>query len=470
VSNAGYILLVLVLYKCMLLAVGLWAQRRVSSKSDFFLGGRGLGPFVAALSYSASSSSAWMLLGLSGLVYTIGVSAVWIMMGSVLGMVVAWVWVAPRLRRQSLENNDLTLVDFIAGDAEGKPRRRIIVAAAIVISISFALYVAAQFQGAGNLFSSTFGLSLTKSVILGAIIVMLYTMLGGFWAVSVTDAIQGIVMLFAVIALPIASVIALGGASAFLESLHDIASSTQLTLTGANVGLLALGMIIGNLSVGASTLGQPHLLVRFMALKDDRSVRQGLAIAVTWFTLVQIGVMIFGLAAIALQLKPENPENVFFLLTNELFHPLVAGVIIAAILSAIMSTADSQLLVSASVLSHDLGWGKSSGLSTLTVSRLCVVGLVIFSVILTLYLPEAIFSRALFAWVALGAAFGPSVVYRLAGRRAAPMTTLVAILCGFSAAIVFYLLPNAPGDFNERVIPIAIGFLILVLGPKQQRA
>lgn len=291
-------------------------------------------------------------------------------------------------------------------------------------------------------------------------------MLGGFWAVSVTDAIQGVVMAFAVIALPVASVIALGGPTALVDSVTAIASASQMSMTGKHMGLLALGMVIGNLSVGMSTLGQPHLLVRFMALRDDKAVRQGLLISMVWFSIVEIGVLTFGLAAIAMQLQPENPENVFFVLTNELFHPLVAGLIIAAVLSAIMSTADSQLLVSASVLSHDLGWGKSSGLSALTVSRLCVVGLVIFSVILTLYLPEAIFSRALFAWVALGAAFGPSVVYRLAGRRPAPVATLLSIVCGFVAAVTFYLLPNTPGDFNERVIPFVLGFLILLFGPK----
>lgn len=466
-SEQSYILTVLVLYKLALLGIGFWAQRRVKTTDDFFLGGRGLGPFVTAISYSASSSSAWKLLGFSGLAMVVGVSAIWLMLGSVLGMFLSWYWLAPKFFEKTRENMDLTLIDFLGSDAKGKSRAGIVITASVIILVSFTLYVAAQFQGAGNMFATTFDMPLAESVILGAFIIFFYTVLGGFWAVSVTDTIQGVIMALATLLLPIAAVMALGGPFAFAEAVAAIATPEQLSLTGGNIGLLAAGIVIGNLSVSVSSFGQPHMLVRFMALRDQNAIRHGRHIAAAWYLMVDFGVVIVGLAGLALQLQLDNPENLFFVLTTELFHPLVAGLITAAILSAIMSTADSQLLVSASVVSHDLGFDKRFRLSSLTVSRLSILVVVVFSVLVTLLLPEAIFSRAVFAWVALGASFGPIVLVKVCNRRIEHWATLAAMLAGFTLALTFYLLPNTPGDFMERVVPFVVALVIAFAGSKK---
>ena len=467
-SDQAYILVVLVLYKLMLLGVGVWATRRVKTTEDLYLGGRGLGGFVAALSYSASSSSAWKLLGFSGLVFVIGLSAIWLMLGSILGMLLAWYWLAPKLYQQSRDANSLTLTSFICHGLDEQSRRPVVVSASIIILLSFTLYVAAQFQGAGNMFSTTFSIPIEESVILGAAIIFIYTVLGGFWAVSATDAIQGVVMAFATIVLPIAAIAALGGPLAFLDALATVATPEQLSLTGGNAGLMALGVVIGNLSVSVSTLGQPHMLVRFLALKDKSAIRTGRRWAVGWYLVTDIGVVIVGLAGLAMQTQVDNPENIFFLLTGELFHPLIAGVITAAILSAIMSTADSQLLVSASAISHDLGLDRRFSFSPLLVSRLCILFVVVFSVVVTLALPEAIFSRALFAWVALGASFGPIIIVTLCHRVMSAKVRFSAMTIGFVLAVTFYLLPNTPGDILERALPFAVALLIAVLGSRKK--
>lgn len=467
-SNQTYILIVLIIYKLLLLGVGFWAQRRVKSTDDFFLGGRGLGAFVSAISYSASSSSAWKLLGFSGLTMIIGVSAVWLMLGSILGMFLSWYWLAPKFFRQSRDNMDLTFTDFLASGTSGNSRRYITIAASLIILVSFTLYVAAQFQGAGNMFSSTFGMPLAESVILGAVIIFIYTVLGGFWAVSITDAIQGIIMAIATLLLPIAAIIALGGPSGFITGVLSVATPEQLSLTGGNIGLLAIGIVIGNLSVSVSSFGQPHMLVRFMALKDENTIRNGRHIAAVWYLIVDVGVVIVGLAGLAMQMQMDNPENLFFILTSELFHPIVAGIITAAILSAIMSTADSQLLVSASVISHDLGLSKRSKLSSLVISRLSILLVVFFSVLVTLLLPEAIFSRAVFAWVALGASFGPIVIVRVCNRDIQPVALFVSMVTGFVLALTFYLMPNTPGDFMERVVPFAVALAIAFAGSQKK--
>jgi sodium/proline symporter len=465
-SDSSYILIVLVLYKFLLLGIGFWAQKRIKTTDDFFLGGRGLGPFVAALSYSASSSSAWKLLGFSGLVMVVGISAIWLILGSILGMFLSWYWLAPRLYAKSRENMDLTLIDFLSFGSQGRSKKAIVYIASVITLVSFTLYVAAQFQGAGNMFSATFDMPLAESVIIGAFIIFIYTVLGGFWAVSVTDAMQGMIMALATLALPIAAIVALGGPVDFVQTLFAVASANQLSLTGGNMALLGAGLIVGNLSVSVSSFGQPHMLVRFMALRDEHVIKTGRRIAVAWYLVVDIGVMIVGLAGLAMQTQVDNPENLFFVLTSELFHPIVAGLITAAVLSAIMSTADSQLLVSASVVSHDLGLDRCFRISSLAISRLSILMVVVLSVLVTLLLPEAIFSRAVFAWVALGASFGPLVMIRLCNRSIHPRAILASMLSGFVLAVTFYMLPSAPGDFLERVLPFVIATSIAFFGSK----
>ena len=305
-------------------------------------------------------------------------------------------------------------------------------------------------------------MGMTESILLGAFIIMVYTLLGGFWAVSVTDTLQGLLMAVTAVLLPVAALVAVGGPAGFLEGLRDVSSPDQLDLTGNAVGLVAVGVVVGSLGIGFGTYGQPHLLVRFMALRDERALRQARLITMLWYALVFAGMCFVGLVGHVLHAGLENPENVFFTLTGSLFPPVIGAVLLAAVLSAIMSTADSQLLVAASAISHDLGMGGRQ--RRLLYSRLAVVGLVAFAVVVSIYLPEAIFSRVLFAWTALGSAFGPTVFLRLGGVRLAPGAVLASILTGFGLAVAFYLLPDTPGDVLERVAPFCVALLVLIAG------
>lgn len=459
-DKSTLVLLTLIAYKLLLIGIGFWASRRNSDEEDFFLGGRGLGPVVAAISYSSSASSAWTLLGLSGAGYVLGLRVVWIALGSISGMFVAWFWIGPRLRVYSRENGNITLTDFLAEGARDGTRRAIVVCTSVIIIFTFAFYVAAQFQGAGNTFSSTFDLGMTESILIGAAIIMIYTLLGGFWAVSVTDTLQGLLMAFTAVLLPVAAFMEVGGVSGFWEGLQAVSTPEQLSFTGGNVGLVAVGVIVGSLSIGFGTYGQPHLLVRFMALRDERSLRQARLITIVWYLVVFLGMVFLGLVGHVLHAGIDNPETIFFVLTESLFTPLVGAVLLASVLSAIMSTADSQLLVAASAISHDLGLGGKK--NRLLYSRLAIVMLVVFAVLVSLYLPEAIFSRVLFAWIALGSAFGPTVFLRLAGVPLQARGVLVSILTGFGLAVAFYLLPNTPGDILERLVPFCAALAVLL--------
>jgi sodium/proline symporter len=469
-DSTSIVIATLVIYQLALIAIGFWASRRTHDEEDFFLAGRGLGPVVAAISYSSSASSAWTLLGMSGAAYVMGVSVLWIAGGSLLGMLVAWFWVAPRLMRFSREQNCLTLTEFLVHGSRGRLRTLLLLSASLIIIVSFAFYVAAQFQGAGNTFASTFDMPMEQSIVLGATIIMVYTLLGGFWAVSVTDTVQGLLMAAAAVLLPVAALIEVGGVSGFLEGLRAVSSPAQLSFTAGNAGLMAVGVMLGGLSIGLGTYGQPHLLVRFMALRDERALVQARWITIFWYFLVFMGMCFLGLVGHVLHAGVDNPETIFFVLTESLFSPVVSAILLAAVLSAIMSTADSQLLVAASTLAHDLGLGRRYPGKMLLISRLAIVLLVVLSVVVAIYMPEKIFNRALFAWVALGAAFGPLLFFRLMKIEVSDAGALLAMLTGFGLAIAFYLLPNTPGDIAERLLPFVIGVLMLYFSRKDASA
>jgi len=462
VDKADIVILTLVVYKLVLIGIGFWASRRTADGDDFFLGGRQLGPVVAAISYSASASSAWTLLGMSGVAYVMGLSALWLAGGSLTGMLIAWFWIGPRLMAFSRTHNHITLTDFILHETTGGARKAILWLSSAIIITSFVFYVAAQFQGAGTTFASTFDLSMNESILIGAAIIMIYTLLGGFWAVSVTDTLQGLLMAATAVLLPVAALIEVGGISGFIEGLQAVGTEAQLSFTAANAGLLAAGVVLGGLSIGVGTYGQPHLLVRFMALRDEKALRQARWITIVWYSVVFFGMCFVGLVGHLLAQGLENPETVFFALTDSLFPPVFAAILLAAVLSAIMSTADSQLLVAASAIAHDLGLGKGQPGRMLLVSRLTIVALVVVSVLVAIYLPEKIFSRVLFAWIALGSAFGPLVFVRLAGVSIAPVGVFLSILIGFTLAVIFYLMPSTPGDLLERLAPFCVGLALLM--------
>lgn len=463
-STESIILLTLLLYKGFLIGIGFWASRRTQDEDDFFLGGRSLGPVVAAISYSSSASSAWTLLGMSGAAYVMGIGALWIVAGSVLGMLVAWYWIAPRLMQRSRDQGLVTLTDLLLGEIKGTHRTLLLGVTSLVIIVSFSFYVAAQFQGAASTFASSFGLSIPVSIITGASIIMIYTLLGGFWAVSITDTVQGLLMAATAVLLPAAALIAVGGWEGFISGLHEVSSPMQLSWSAGNTGLAGAGFLIGLLSIGIGTYGQPHLLVRFMALRDERAMRQARWLTIAWYLLVFLGMCFLGLVGHVLYPAVEDPERIFFILAEGLFPPVVGAILIAAVLSAIMSTADSQLLVAASALAHDLGLGRGSTARTLLVSRLSIVGLVVVAVAIAMFMPEKIFSRVLFAWIALGSAFGPLVFARLANWNIRPTATLASVTLGFSSAVALYIAPDTPGDIAERLLPFAIAGLCLVMG------
>ena len=463
-ENSIYVLATLVVYNALLIGVGLWARGRNKGVEDFFLAGRGLGPWVAAISASASSSSAWTLLGVSGAAYAWGLPALWIFPATVSGFLINWIWVAPRLQTLARQENAITLSAVIAPESIGNMRQTILRVAAGIIVFCFTFYIASQFEAAGKAFESVFGLSKQTSIMIGAGIVLLYTLLGGFWAVSVTDSIQGMLMVLAAIVLPAAALIAVGGFEPLLLGLSEIGSRGSPLGESGVTGVTGLFFVLGLFGIGIGYPGQPHVVNRFMALKDRQSMRQGRVIAITWALIVFSGMLLLGLSSRVLFADLGDAEQVLFKAASDLLPPVVAGVMLAAVLSAIMSTADSQLLVASSAISYDWNLASRATSAGLASTRTTVVVVLMLATVLALVWQADIFSRVLFAFSAAGSAFGPILIVRLLGRNVRASATFGALLVGFSMTVVIGWTSSTPGDVAERLIPFFCALLIAFQG------
>ena len=461
------VLVTLVLYNALLIGVGLWAKSRNRNVNDFFLAGRGLGAWVAAISASASSSSAWTLLGVSGAAYAWGLPALWIFPSTVGGFLLNWAWVAPRLQKLAADERAVTLSEVIAPKTIGGNRKTVLRIAALIIVFCFTFYIASQFEAAGKAFESVFQLSKQASILIGAAIVLIYTLLGGFWAVSVTDSLQGLLMAVAGLVLPVVALFAVGGFGPLLDGLASVGNVGSPIAAG---GLAAIFFVLGLMGIGIGYPGQPHVVNRFMALKNERALRQGRIIAMSWAVLVYAGMLLLGLSARVLFVDPGDSEQVLFRAATELLPPVIAGVMLAAVLSAIMSTADSQLLVASSAISYDWNLADRHPDAGLTGTRRTVVAVLIMATVLALVWRADIFSRVLFAWSAAGSAFGPILIMRLVGRKVTQAATLAAMVTGFGLTVVISLFPDAPGDAAERLIPFCIAALIAASGSRRTQA
>ncbi|HSN73210.1 MAG TPA: sodium/proline symporter [Steroidobacteraceae bacterium] len=464
-SRSSAVFLTLVAYSAIVLAIGAWASRRTRDTGDFFLGGRRLGAVVAALSQAASASSAWTLLGVSGAAFAWGLSAVWIWFAVMAGYVLNWFYVAPRLRILSIEQGSTTLSQVIGAGLGERMRPRVMQSASLIILISFLFYVAAQFQAAGHAFAAGFELSAQGSIVLGTAVVVAYTLLGGFWAASVSDCVQGVMMVIAAVVVPLIAVFAAGGFDQLWLGLQALGPESA-DLFGDRPAIVATAFVIGIMGIGLASPGQPHVVNRFMAVESPAAVARARWIALAWIAIVLAGMLLAGLAARVLFHGLPDAEQAFFELANRLLPPTFAAVTIVAVLSALMSTTDSQLLVAASCVTVDL---KRSPTESLAAARFTVLVFSVLAMLIALYLPESVYSRVLFAWNALGAAFGPLLLVRLAGKRVRPGSTLGAMWAGFLLTVLFYLLPDSPGDLFERVIPFMAALGIALTGGERRR-
>ncbi|MEO1310886.1 MAG: sodium/proline symporter PutP [Pseudomonadota bacterium] len=424
------------------IVIGYYAYRKSTDDvSGYMLGGRQLHPAVGALSAGASDMSGWMLMGLPGAVYISGLSSAWIAIGLVIGAYANYRFVAPRLRIYTeLADDAITIPDYFEKRfMDGTRLLRVF--SSVVIVIFFTLYTSAGIVAGGKLFEASFGLGYEIGLFLTAGVVVAYTLFGGFLAVSLTDFVQGVIMFIALIIVPIITFNVIGGAGETATIIRDIDPNLLALFSGVSV----VG-IISSASWGLGYFGQPHIIVRFMAIRSLPDVKVARWIGMSWMVVTVIGAVttgLFGLAYVkSTDLTLDDPETIFIVLSQILFHPFVAGFLLAAILAAIMSTISSQLLVSSSSLTEDfyktfLRRNASQG-ELVLVGRLSVFAVSLIAIGLAFDRSSSILSLVSNAWAGFGAAFGPIILLSLFWKGLTRSGALAGMVTG-AAVVLFWI-------------------------------
>ena len=441
-------------YFLFLMWVGIYFYRKTTSIEDYLLGGRNMGSWVTALSAQASDMSGWLLMGLPGAVYLSGVNQSWIAIGLFIGTWVNWVLVAPRLRVYTEKTNALTLSTFFE-ERFKDPTGLLRIISAIIILIFFTIYASSGLVGAGKLFESMFSINYTVAVIVGAVIMIMYTFLGGFMAVCWTDLVQGALMFFAIICVPAVAFFHAGGIDGVQAAIAAKKISTSILSDGA--GPISFLAIISTAAWGLGYFGQPHILARFMSIKSVKELPKTITIAIVWVFISLAGAVIVGLIAIPLfdNLADGNQEKVFIYMIEKFFNPWIGGILLAAILAAIMSTIDSQLLVSSSALTEDFYKHfikkEASELEQIWVGRFCVLIIAVIAIVLALTPGNTVLGLVSYAWGGFGAAFGPIVIVSLFSRKTSWQSALGGMITG---TVVLVLWKNIGlGSVMYEIVP-----------------
>lgn len=451
------ILITFIGYLALMMGIGLWAYKATDSVDDYILGGRGMGPAVTALSVGASDMSGWLLLGLPGAIYLGGLGEAWIGFGLVFGAWLNWLFVAQRLRIYTeFTDNSLTLPDFFEKRFEDS-KGLIKLVSAFTILIFFTFYASSGMVGGAILFEKVFGLDYTLALIIGSSIIVAYTFVGGFFAVSWTDFFQGCLMLVALLIVPVAIF-----SQPETQNALDAIDPAMLSLFNEDTTFIGL---ISLLAWGLGYFGQPHILSRFMAIKDPNDIPLSRRIAMSWMLVALVGALATGIAG-SLYFASEpltNPETVFIHLAHAAFNPWIGGLLIAAILSAIMSTIDSQLLVCSSVITEDFykKWlrPEASSKELMLVGRIGVLAIAIIAGIVALDPQSSVLGLVSYAWAGFGAAFGPVVLLSLFWKDYSRNGAVATIVVGAVTVVVWKQLSEGIFDVYE-ILP---GFILATL-------
>jgi len=468
--------LVMLLYLGLLIWIGWLASRRTHGGEDFHLAGRSLGAWAAGISSTASSESGWVTLGAVGMTYTHGISGLWFAPGCLLGYMVNVYLLAPRLRKISAEQGSLTMTDVITR-RWGDPGNVLRVTATTVILLAMMVYVASQMMAAGKAFSTTLGLGDAGyfwGVVIGALIITLVTSLGGFRAVAWTDLFQGLLVAVGIVALPLWAVSRLGGFHALFAGLAAC-DPHFLSATGGRSGPALWGFIVGQLGIGLGYPGMPHVVTRYMAARDEREIRRLATIAMLWGVAVFYGAGLCGLVGRVMLPGLADGERALMALALKLTHPVIAGLLLAAVISAILSTVSSQLLVAASAVSYDLVeviLGKAGDdRRSLLLGRITVIVVGLVGILVALRGESVVFWFVLFAWSGLGASFAPLMLLALGRRLINRYGALACMLTGTGVTVMWKLGARALADpANAKTFEgawfgaIVTAVLILVLG------
>ncbi|MCH5456861.1 sodium/proline symporter PutP [Bacillus cereus] len=448
------IMVSLAIYMAGMLYIGYWSYKKTSDLSDYMLVGRGLGPAVTALSAGASDMSGWMLMGLPGAMYATGLSSVWIAIGLLIGAYANYLIIAPRLRTYTeVANDSITIPDFL--ENRFKDRTKILrFVSAIVILVFFTFYASAGLVSGGRLFENSFNLDYKIGLFVTVGVVVAYTLFGGFLAVSWTDFVQGCIMFIALVLVPIVAFTDVGGVTETFNTIKQVDASHLDMFKGTTV----LG-IISFLAWGLGYFGQPHIIVRFMAITSIKDLKTSRRIGIGWMTISIIGAMLTGLIGIAYYAKNnailQDPEMVFVTFSNILFHPYITGFLLSAILASIMSSISSQLLVISSAVTEDFYKTffrrNASDKELVFIGRLSVLVVAMIAVVLAYHPSDTILTLVGYGWAGFGSAFGPAILLSLYWKRTNKWGVLAGMIVGAVVVIAWVQIPSLKAIMYEMV-------------------
>ena len=468
------------IYMIVMLSIGVTAYRRTRNTADYFLGGRSLSPLTSGLSAGASDMSGWLLLGLPGYAYVAGYEAFWLAGGLLLGKWVNWRITARRLRTYSVMTEALTLPEYLSRRFQDHSRLIGIVSAFFIL-LFFLFYTSSGLVAGGKLFETVFGLDGSTAAVIATLCILSYTLFGGFLAVCWTDVVQGLLMSAALVVVPIVAIQGRFGAlPSDLAAINPQLISLWHDVTGQPLSAIA---IISLLAWGLGYAGQPHILVRFKGCRSNKALVTARRIDVTWTMISMVGAVLVGLAGLVYGhnqggITLEDPEKIFLVLVHILFHPVVAGILLAAILAAVMSTIDSQLLICSSAFAEDFyKWIMKKNANpeqVLKVGRLAVAGISVCALFLAMSSQSSVLSLVSYAWGGFGAALGPVIVASLYFRRMNRNGVLAGMIVGGLTVVVWKQLSGGLFDVYEILPGIIFSTLALVVvslltgGPEEQ--
>ncbi|MBM6620713.1 sodium/proline symporter PutP [Micrococcaceae bacterium RIT802] len=467
-SDHAFQLLAIAVYFAGMLAIGYFAFRRTSDLDDYMLAGRGLKPGVAALSAGAADMSGWLLMGLPGAIYASGLIEAWIAIGLTIGAWLNWKFVAPRLRSYTeVSQNAITIPSFFEKRLKDN-KHMLRIGASLVILVFFTFYVSSGMVAAGKFFESTFGWNYFIGLGTVAVITLVYTLFGGFLGATLTDVAQGLLMFAALIAVPIVALFKTGGIGATVDRMQSVNPDALNLFTrseGQSGWLLAVA-IFSTAAWGLGYFGQPHIIVRFMALRSPADATAGRRIGIGWMILTATGAICTALIGIAYfadnPLEGGKEETVFLLLSQIFFHPFIAGLVLAAVLAAIMSTMSSQLIVTSSALVEDLYnivGRKSTPKKEVILGRTGVLVVAVIAFLIALNRDATILELVSFAWAGFGAAFGPVVLLSLYWRKLTATGAFSGLVVGAATAFIWGKTPV----LHDAMYEIVPGFILNVL-------
>ncbi|WP_454857943.1 sodium/proline symporter PutP [Promicromonospora soli] len=458
----------IVAYLALMLGIGYAAFRRTDDLDDYMLGGRRLSPGVAALSAGASDMSGWLLMGLPGAIYAAGLVESWIAIGLTIGAWLNWKFVAPRLRAYTeTAKNSITIPSFFENRLHDTSRLLRVASGAIIL-VFFTFYVSSGLVAGGTFFEGSFGFDYVTGILVVGGVTLAYTLFGGFLGATWTDVAQGILMLLALVAVPVVAFFDVGGWGPIREGLLAAEGSDAANHLSFVAGASAT-TIISAAAWGLGYFGQPHIIVRFMAMRSPQDAVAGRRIGISWMIVTAVGAIVTGLVGVAYTGAQgetlENPETVFLYLSQVLFHPVVAGLVLAAVLAAIMSTISSQLIVSSSALVEDLVKITGREMTARTQVLLGRVGVLVVALvagIIAFDRTDSILDLVGFAWAGFGAAFGPIVILSLYWSRLTSWGALAGMVTGAVVAFVWGRSPLAD-TLYELVPGFVLGALVAIV-------